>query len=424
MRRGRKGVWEPRHFKCTNRNGDGRGKRINGGVERRHRRDGPADRGQQKKEGLANTKSETSLSTETIFDLEVESEEIRTRDAVEDGVKDTLRELSSPPGMFGSKLLEDVRRLRSDIGESDTAEEEGLAKSLASMGYLVDVMAPPASSCSKALNQNRGRLSASHVSFANNNFLAVKPTTHDGQTEYLVEPHFRDQFVIQSPTERYSEVLHMLPEEYVGPVDRLMDLIAIVCKEMADAFATTGRLLPPWRSCERVQSKWKEASADGQFYSKSNITNPVVARKREQIGLEFKALTTAEVRQYARRVSLEKSTLSASLKNDSTSPSDAGQNSSCGQVVASTEELSSQCTNVSSQEYKYQKTMSASASSDMATEQNRRGACKGLKQERFRKSARQTCLGPFSHFLNFWLSFKTFMAGIGPAVHQVEGKAF
>eukprot|EP00803_Ostreobium_quekettii_P006339 evm.model.scf_3778.2 EVM.evm.TU.scf_3778.2 scf_3778:7895-10540(-) len=203
-------------------------------------------------------------------------------------VKSRLKELSSPRGDFGCKLLEDIRRLKDDppTAAVDEEEEEVLAKSLKDMGYLVvdtvSALHSPARPVSeKASRRSESRNPAAYV----HGYLtvkAVKPNKHDGQTEavhesggkYLVEPHFKKHFIIQAPTQRYSEVLDVLPDEYVGTADCLLELVKVLCREMAQAFAHTGRPLPPWRSCDRVWSKWKEASEPGPRARKAWFLGP------------------------------------------------------------------------------------------------------------------------------------------------------
>ena len=41
----------------------------------------------------------------------------------------------------------------------------------------------------------------------------------------LVDPHFRDQFLITAPSARYAAALECVPEEFVGGASRLTALV-------------------------------------------------------------------------------------------------------------------------------------------------------------------------------------------------------
>ena len=100
------------------------------------------------------------------------------------------------------QLLEDVRRLKYDpleAGEEEN-EEEVLAKSLTVMGYLVDKVSPchTATASKTGTGESQRRRSGSwHPSAYSHGFLTVKVTAQEGGRKYLVEPRFRDHFVIQ-----------------------------------------------------------------------------------------------------------------------------------------------------------------------------------------------------------------------------------
>jgi len=239
---------------------------------------------------------------------------------VEEHVKQRLRELSNPRGDFVCRLLEDVRRLKVDpvdAGEEEN-EEEVLAKSLSGMGYLVDMVSPCHSGAAPkngACDNQRRRGASWHPSAYSHGFLTVKVAAQEGGRKYLVEPRFRDQFVIQGPTARYSEVLNILPEEYVGPVDRFMDLVKVVCREMADAFASTGRPLPPWRTSERVKSKWDELSSSEGSCALSDRPVAGADANSDCGSLDFQRLSEEEVMlQHQHRQRRETSVLSDALR--------------------------------------------------------------------------------------------------------------
>eukprot|EP00803_Ostreobium_quekettii_P002183 evm.model.scf_1521.4 EVM.evm.TU.scf_1521.4 scf_1521:36050-38558(-) len=75
----------------------------------------------------------------------------------------------------------------------------------------------------------------------------------------IVEPALRDAFAIGEQTPRYREVLALVPDEFVGPRGRLVELARIMCKEMEAAFVALGRAVPPWRRFRSVVSRWSHA---------------------------------------------------------------------------------------------------------------------------------------------------------------------
>jgi len=75
----------------------------------------------------------------------------------------------------------------------------------------------------------------------------------------IVEPEFRAAFVIGEQTRRYNEVLALVPDEFVGPKGRLLELVRLLCKEMELAFVASGRAVPPWRRFKSVASRWNPA---------------------------------------------------------------------------------------------------------------------------------------------------------------------
>lgn len=82
-------------------------------------------------------------------------------------------------------------------------------------------------------------------------------TNTDSPRHVIVEPRFKDQFVIANPTKTYEELLELIPDAFVGSLTDLMAAVDVVCKEMRAAFLATGRPLPPWRRKKSLASKWQ-----------------------------------------------------------------------------------------------------------------------------------------------------------------------
>jgi uncharacterized protein (TIGR01615 family) len=133
------------------------------------------------------------------------------------------------------------------LAEEDELDGVALAAKLTTAGYRVAVR--------QALGGGSGVAVFSNL---RHSFLVV--TAPDG-TDFIVEPHFREQFEISQPTARYSGLLGMLPEVMVAPAARLEPLVALLCSEMSLAFEQHGLSLPPWRQSKSLLSKWLPSKA-------------------------------------------------------------------------------------------------------------------------------------------------------------------
>jgi len=87
-------------------------------------------------------------------------------------------------------------------------------------------------------------------------FLYVRIPGEIDKGEVLVEPHLREHFEIANPTALYRNLLDVLEPEFVGSVNRMVSIVQLVCEEMAYAFLSRNLLLPPWRQCKSMLSKW------------------------------------------------------------------------------------------------------------------------------------------------------------------------
>ena len=62
----------------------------------------------------------------------------------------------------------------------------------------------------------------------------------------LVDPHFRDQFLITAPSARYAAVLECVPEEFVGGASRLTALVEFLSGATM-LLQITHRVSPPFK---------------------------------------------------------------------------------------------------------------------------------------------------------------------------------
>lgn len=74
--------------------------------------------------------------------------------------------------------------------------------------------------------------------------------------EIVVQPDFKNHFVLPVMTERYRNVLKLLPDVFVGGRPQLRSLLGLVCGEMEENFKGHHREVPPWRLLKSTLSKW------------------------------------------------------------------------------------------------------------------------------------------------------------------------
>jgi uncharacterized protein (TIGR01615 family) len=93
-------------------------------------------------------------------------------------------------------------------------------------------------------------------------FLILSPSAHSSSSrgryaeEVIIDPTFRDNFVIAHPSARYSAVLDALPLVFIGTLSKVQPLVEALCSEMALAFKAAGIVMPPWRSLRSMMTKW------------------------------------------------------------------------------------------------------------------------------------------------------------------------
>lgn len=85
----------------------------------------------------------------------------------------------------------------------------------------------------------------------------------DGRAEeYIVDPSFREQFVVLHATPEYAALVCQVPEVLVSSPDRLRRVVEGLCAEMAGSFAEMNIAFPPWRKASSMISKWLPKTHD------------------------------------------------------------------------------------------------------------------------------------------------------------------
>lgn len=211
-------------------------------------------------------------SGELVFDVEIEAWEKKRcmtggaeTKAVPEAFLHVLKQWASPTNVFCTQVLKDIQDIKTSVGPGlSKMSLRALGSALSTLGYKVSI------------RTGRGGKDDSLFMELRHEFLIVYLEGTGGweeDAELVVEPNFRDHFLIQSPTTRYKQVLSMIPEEYVGPLHRLADLVQLLCREMASSFSSSGRVLPPWRHYQSMVSRWRPKTHTDELLIESLSTS-------------------------------------------------------------------------------------------------------------------------------------------------------
>jgi uncharacterized protein (TIGR01615 family) len=119
-----------------------------------------------------------------------------------------------------------------------------LADSLDRIGYAATKVASAAASTTKL-----GSFSSLRHEYISINL--------DGQ-EYIVDPSFKEHFVVQNPTTRYAAILDLIPATVVvASRQQLTRAVAFLATELQRCFEARKVSLPPWRRLKSLLSKWE-----------------------------------------------------------------------------------------------------------------------------------------------------------------------
>lgn len=72
----------------------------------------------------------------------------------------------------------------------------------------------------------------------------------------LIDIDFRSEFEIARSTGNYKAILQSLPFIFVGNIDRLQQIIAIVSEAARLSLKKKGMHIAPWRKAEYMKAKW------------------------------------------------------------------------------------------------------------------------------------------------------------------------
>ena len=196
-----------------------------------------------------------------------------------------------------------ARQVALAIDAAGGPDPEALARVLRALGHAVTLRsglgapAAPAAATPDCLRNLR------------HSFLAVTQAGAAGSNATLiVDPRYRDQFIVAASTPAYDALLASIPPVFVGCAARVASLTEALCAEMAAAFASRGVALPPWRRPAAMLTKWRprrseDVAATSAFAAGAGVPPPTAdtthnagaARRRASVA-EAAAAATARGR--------------------------------------------------------------------------------------------------------------------------------
>eukprot|EP00258_Populus_trichocarpa_P017143 XP_006377369.1 uncharacterized protein LOC18103031 isoform X1 [Populus trichocarpa] len=77
-----------------------------------------------------------------------------------------------------------------------------------------------------------------------------------GEVRVIIELNFRAEFEMAKASEEYNQLVHRLPEVFVGKVERLNSVIKTLCLAAKKCMKEKKMHLGPWRKQRYMQAKW------------------------------------------------------------------------------------------------------------------------------------------------------------------------
>ncbi|RDY02393.1 hypothetical protein CR513_14153, partial [Mucuna pruriens] len=98
--------------------------------------------------------------------------------------------------------------------------------------------------------------SSPDIPSGDHNFLDVIESTKKGEVRVIVELNFRGEFEMARGSEDYNRLVRRLPEVFVGKVERLSNIIKILCMGAKRCMKEKKMHMGPWRKHRYMQAKW------------------------------------------------------------------------------------------------------------------------------------------------------------------------
>lgn len=265
--------------------------------------DGSSRRGRRYLEGDERSYGKESSTRSTMFDLElshrgnhlVGKEAAGPEQSGDVGrtlsrpAFERVRYLARPVASFEVDLLQDVQALCGSLLDANGSMPLSvLASDLASMGYNCSIQCVESPGLAEASNYGPEAEDTRCLELLRHEFLICNGRL-DGTSDHqcLIDPQFRDQFLLGKYNEEYEHLLKIVPQAFVGSPLRLQALASVICAEMANVYLSLGISLPPWRKPHAVLGKWFDTASSGSRAAgqgmQGQITkNSSVRKKNEQ----------------------------------------------------------------------------------------------------------------------------------------------
>lgn len=107
--------------------------------------------------------------------------------------------------------------------------------------------------------------------------VAEKPRPEKGEIRVVIELNFKAEFEMAAASQEYNQLIEWLPEVYIGKLERLRNVIKILCGAAKKCMKEKRMHLGPWRKYKYMQSKW--FGQCNESIIPANTTSPAVAVK-------------------------------------------------------------------------------------------------------------------------------------------------
>ncbi|KAE9594986.1 hypothetical protein Lal_00041199 [Lupinus albus] len=109
-----------------------------------------------------------------------------------------------------------------------------------------------------AICKTKWRSSSPNIPAGEHNFLDIIDNTSSkkGEVRVIIELNFRAEFEMARGSEDYSRLVGRLPEVFVGKVERLSNLIKILCMGAKRCMKERKMHMGPWRKHKYMHAKW------------------------------------------------------------------------------------------------------------------------------------------------------------------------
>lgn len=204
-----------------------------------------------------------------LFDLELEDGNTALTESQEDAGAPALaayvRSLTEPRSDDECQLashMQLVERLLSDSSDRQGLDVYEVAEGLRKLGHAVTIR--------NALGGGGGNECLRNL---RHRFLTCRMQGAQGQSNFVVDPCFKEQFEIAHVTPRYACILAEVPAAFIGTEEQIIALVEVMSKEISLAFQQSGATLPPWRHTASMLSKWQPRKSEDVSFDAQTMDN-------------------------------------------------------------------------------------------------------------------------------------------------------